>query len=202
MQVDTGPAFISKALEEWAHRNGVKRDVSRPGTPTDNPAIEACNRIEWISPGGLPPGITVENLLDEQWSRNPIILSILYEAGYVEAFGQGLNTVVMVLQANGMSEPVFRDTGASFMVIVYGRAKDNFVGGDLSTRLTTRQREIYEFIQTHKKIPARDIIERFGGRLDARTIQRDLQALIDAALIAREGWGRSILYYDPTAEEK
>ena len=41
--VDNGPEFTSKALDEWAHRRGVKLAFSRPGTPTDNPFIEAFN---------------------------------------------------------------------------------------------------------------------------------------------------------------
>jgi putative transposase len=41
--VDNGPEFISKALDAWAHRNGVRLAFSRPGTPTDNPFIEAFN---------------------------------------------------------------------------------------------------------------------------------------------------------------
>lgn len=41
--VDTGPEFISKALDAWAHENGVRLEFSRPGTPTDNPYIEAFN---------------------------------------------------------------------------------------------------------------------------------------------------------------
>lgn len=43
IQVDNGPEFVSKALDEWAHRNGVQLHFSRPGTPTDNPYIEAFN---------------------------------------------------------------------------------------------------------------------------------------------------------------
>jgi putative transposase len=41
--VDNGPEFTSKALDEWAHRRGVQLAFSRPGTPTDNPFIEAFN---------------------------------------------------------------------------------------------------------------------------------------------------------------
>jgi putative transposase len=41
--VDNGPEFTSKALDEWAHRRGVRLAFSRPGTPTDNPFIEAFN---------------------------------------------------------------------------------------------------------------------------------------------------------------
>jgi putative transposase len=41
--VDNGPEFTSKALDSWAHQRGVKLAFSRPGTPTDNPFIEAFN---------------------------------------------------------------------------------------------------------------------------------------------------------------
>ena len=41
--VNNGPEFVAKARARWAHQRGVKRAVSRPGTPTDNPCIEAFN---------------------------------------------------------------------------------------------------------------------------------------------------------------
>ena len=55
LQVDNGPEFTSHALDAWAHRRGVKLAFSRPGTPTDNPFIEAFN------------GRLREECLDQQW---------------------------------------------------------------------------------------------------------------------------------------
>ncbi len=43
IKCDNGPEFISKALDEWAYRNGVKLEFSRPGKPTDNAYIESFN---------------------------------------------------------------------------------------------------------------------------------------------------------------
>jgi len=43
IQVDNGPEFTSRALDEWAHRNGIQLQFSRPGKPTDNPFIESFN---------------------------------------------------------------------------------------------------------------------------------------------------------------
>lgn len=40
---DNGSEFISKAVDDWAHRNNVKLDFSRPAKPTDNPFIESFN---------------------------------------------------------------------------------------------------------------------------------------------------------------
>jgi putative transposase len=43
IKVDNSPEFTSRALDAWAHLNGVKLEFSRPGKPTDNPYIESFN---------------------------------------------------------------------------------------------------------------------------------------------------------------
>jgi putative transposase len=43
IQVDNGPEFISKALDNWAYENGVTLDFSRPGKPTDKTFVESFN---------------------------------------------------------------------------------------------------------------------------------------------------------------
>lgn len=40
IQCDNGTEFTSVALDHWAYRNHLQLDVSRPGKPTDNAAIE------------------------------------------------------------------------------------------------------------------------------------------------------------------
>lgn len=43
IQVDNGPEFTSKRLDQWAYFNGVELDFIRPGKPSDNGIIEAFN---------------------------------------------------------------------------------------------------------------------------------------------------------------
>ncbi len=43
LSVDNGPEYTSLALEQWAEKNQVVLDFSRPGKPTDNPFIESFN---------------------------------------------------------------------------------------------------------------------------------------------------------------
>lgn len=152
------------------------------------------NRIEWISPGGLPPGVTVENILHEQAARNAVILSVLYEAGFVEAFGQGLNTVVGVLEREGMSAPTFYDTGASFIVTVHGRPLDLFYGGATYTQLNETQRRILSLLRTRSGMTPRDIGAYFGDRA-RRSLQRDLRGLVEADLVITSGEGRALRYH-------
>ena len=75
------------------------------------------DRVEWSSPGRLPPGITETNLLSMRNARNAGLLTILYDAGFVEGYGMGLVTVVSVLNSEGLEPPQFRDlVGGAFMV--------------------------------------------------------------------------------------
>ncbi|WP_373281780.1 IS3 family transposase [Chitinolyticbacter meiyuanensis] len=43
IQVDNGPEFTSRALDEWAHRHGVKLQFIRLGKPVENAFIESFN---------------------------------------------------------------------------------------------------------------------------------------------------------------
>jgi len=43
IQVDNGPEFTSKALDQWAYRHGVQLDFIRPGKPVENAFIESFN---------------------------------------------------------------------------------------------------------------------------------------------------------------
>ncbi len=45
------------------------------------------DRLEISSPGGLPGFITLDNIVDEHFSRNPRIVSGLFQWGYIEELG-------------------------------------------------------------------------------------------------------------------
>jgi ATP-dependent DNA helicase RecG len=145
------------------------------------------DHIEWLSPGGLPPGVTVNNILMVQASRNPTILSILYEAGYVEAIGQGLDTVVTVLEREGMPPPHFEDDQLFFLVTVVGRPLDTFYSGDTYARLTDRQRRILAVIRARGEASSRDIAAQLAERTTQRSIQRDIKILLALGLIRTLG---------------
>jgi predicted HTH transcriptional regulator len=152
------------------------------------------NRIEWATPGGLPPRVTVENLLAAQVSRNPVILSIFYEAGYGEAFGQGLDTVVAVLKAEGQEPPEFVDTGESFVVRIFGRQLEVAVNtNELALILNSNQRRIFEEIRIRGVASPQDIRDALPAR-GPRSIQRDIERLIDLQLVEALGSARAIRY--------
>jgi ATP-dependent DNA helicase RecG len=155
------------------------------------------NRIEWSNPGGLPEGITVENMLKEQASRNPGILAILYDSGYVEAVGQGIDTVITVLDRASMAPPQFQDTGSSFRVTVHGHPLDLFTESDIYAKLNERQRRLLAFIRSRGETTPADVATLFSGAVGERTIQRDIRELAQAGMITVAGGrrGRGIRYH-------
>ncbi|PQV62449.1 Integrase core domain-containing protein [Abditibacterium utsteinense] len=43
IQVDNGPEFTGRALDEWEHKNQIKLHFIEPGKPTQNGVIESFN---------------------------------------------------------------------------------------------------------------------------------------------------------------
>ncbi len=150
------------------------------------------NRVEWISPGGLAAGVTVDNLLDIQTARNPILLTILHEAGLVEAYGQGLDTVVAVLRDEEMLPPGFRDVGAAFIVTVFGRQVDLLVPSGY-VPLTDAQRVLVALIQERHEVTFSELCAALPERSD-RSVQDDVRALVEASIVQRVGKTRAIRY--------
>ena len=66
-----------------------------------------AQRLEIVSPGGFPPGIGPENIIDQQNPRNRRIAEALVRVGLVERSGQGLNIMVETAIRQGKPLPNF-----------------------------------------------------------------------------------------------
>jgi ATP-dependent DNA helicase RecG len=70
------------------------------------------DRIEITSPGALQNSMTVEKMIAGQRSpRNPLIVGVLRDYGYVDARGMGVRTkVIPLMREQNQSEPEFQAT--------------------------------------------------------------------------------------------
>ncbi len=68
------------------------------------------HRLVVDSPGGFPPDITVENILDRQSPRNRRIADILARCGLVERSGQGMNLMFELSVKQAKALPDFKGT--------------------------------------------------------------------------------------------
>ncbi len=69
-------------------------------------------RLEVVNPGGLPPGITPENILDQQNPRNRRLAEALAKCGLIERSGQGMNLMFESAIRQGKALPSFVGTSA------------------------------------------------------------------------------------------
>jgi ATP-dependent DNA helicase RecG len=85
------PTFDEVAVRE-ALLNAVAHRDYRLGSSIF--VRQYARRLEIVSPGGFPPGITSENIADQQNPRNRRLAETLARAGLVERAGQGLNLMI------------------------------------------------------------------------------------------------------------
>lgn len=69
-------------------------------------------RLEVVSPGGFPPGITTDNVLDQQSPRNRRLAEALAKCGLIERSGQGMNLMFEHAIRQGKPLPSFAGTAA------------------------------------------------------------------------------------------
>ena len=103
------PTFDEVAVRE-ALLNAVAHRDYRLGGSTF--VRQYPHRLEIVSPGGLPSGITPQNILDQQNPRNRRLAEALAKCGLIERSGQGMNLMYESAIRQGKPLPSFAGTSA------------------------------------------------------------------------------------------
>ena len=143
------------------------------------------DRIEVVSSGGLPIGITAEEYLSGKLSvlRNRNLANVFYRLGFVEIFGTGV-TRIKQLYAESLIKPDFEVSENTIKIVlpVFG-ANDN---------LTEDEKVIYKFLSKTMLKPISEIAPYvpFGK---SKTTQL-LKAMGEKGVVEVEGKGRGTKY--------
>jgi len=82
-------------------------------------------KIEFVSPGGFPPGITPENILWKQHPRNRRIAEVFAKCGMVERSGQGANRMFELCARESKLPPDFSGTDDyEVFLTLHGKVQD------------------------------------------------------------------------------
>ncbi|AXK54207.1 RNA-binding domain-containing protein [Pseudomonas protegens] len=110
-------SYPSEALKEILVNAVLHRDYSL----NDDVHVRIFdNRIEIQSPGRLPGYMTVANLYDDRFSRNPNIVRMIHNLPNPvnHDIGEGLNTAKNELRKAGLVEPDFKEVANAFLVTI------------------------------------------------------------------------------------
>lgn len=109
--------YPAEALKEILVNAVIHRDYSL----NDDIHVRVFdNRVEVQSPGRLPGYMTLENLYDERFSRNPNVVRMLHNLPNPvnHDIGEGLDTAKNELKKAGLIDPEFSEKGNAFIVTI------------------------------------------------------------------------------------
>jgi len=150
------------------------------------------NQLEVTSPGGLPGPITVDNLLQARFSRNPIIVQVLADLGFVERLGYGLDRVVAVMRENLLPPPQFEETTGVFRVTLRNEPVEDLSQFQLEG-LNPRQVSALNYLAAHKRITNR-AYQELCPEVHPETLRRDLSDLVSRDVLIKIGEKKSTYY--------
>ena len=110
------PRFPQRVVREAIANALVHRDYTELGPVNVQVSDDA---LTVRSPGGLPPGITLDNMLYETAPRSPVLADAFKRAGLVDRAGKGIGDMYRALLTSGRGEPDYsRTTDHSVTVVI------------------------------------------------------------------------------------
>lgn len=144
------------------------------------------------NPGGLPTGLTVEDLRKphESRPRNKLIADAFFLIKYIEQFGTGIRRMIDECRAAGLPEPEFDSHGESFRTVFRKSVpvEQRFAG----IGLNERQMQAVRYAMERRRITLAEYAELV--RAPKRTLQRDLKELAQKGLLVKHGRAKATWY--------
>jgi ATP-dependent DNA helicase RecG len=151
------------------------------------------DRLEITSPGGLPAHITLDNIVEEHYSRNPRIVNGLYQWGYIEELGLGVDRMIEDMVAAGHLPPKFDATTYRFTVVLYNKKDQARAVPQWENNMNERQIKALEFLQREGAITNRDYRD-LCPHVGPETLRLDLADLVEKGVILKIGDKRGTRY--------
>ena len=178
------PTFNERAIREAVLNAIVHRDYRLSGSVF---VRQYPRRLEIVSPGGFPTGITEENILWKQLPRNRRIAEAIARCGLVERSGQGVNRMFEECIREGKLIPDFSGTDDyEVWVTLHGEVQDERflrflekVGRERLNSFITEDFLLLDLVHRDQVIPSR--------------LKHRIPYLIDQGVIELAGDSRCIL---------
>jgi len=180
------PTFDERAIREVLLNAVSHRDYRLSGSIFIR---QFQRRIEIVSPGGLPPGITPENILWQQNPRNRRLAEVLSKCGLIERAGQGYDMIFRECIRQSKPLPDFtRTDDHSVWITLLGEIQDpeflrflEAIGQERMASFGIDDLMVVDLIHRDQTIPAHlksriepllemGVIERLGRGLGTRLL--------------------------------
>jgi ATP-dependent DNA helicase RecG len=193
----------------------VHRDYFKSNRQTQIKIFD--DHIWFYNPGGLPKGISIEDLHSPHSSvpRNPLIANVMYRANFIEVWGSGIERISKEFQEAGLPEPEFKEEMDGFSVYFRKNAEtvETTEAGETETtekirpatgtelliediiknnNLNERQIRAVEYVIENGEISNK--IYRELNSISDVTAKRELKDLDSMKILKKSGKGRTTVY--------
>ena len=97
------------------------------------------DRVEVVSPGGLPAGMTEADLGVKSMPRNPLLFGMLYRMGVVENIGSGIRRIHELCREHGVAKPTI-DASEHWLTVTFPRPAGQVETEQIASAGTDRNR--------------------------------------------------------------
>lgn len=180
--------YPEEALREALMNSLVHRDYSFSASTL---VSIYDDRIEFVSVGGLPAGITLDDImLGLSVCRNPILAAVFYRLQLIEAYGTGMPKIMKAYAGTGMA-PRIEVTSNAFKITLpnrnEGRIEDTVPGESKSN-----EERILDLIAQKGQVARGDVDQLLD--VSQTTSSRILKRMAAEGMIYQEGSGKKTKY--------
>lgn len=151
-----------------------------------------ADRLEVHSPGGLPGYITVDNIVEEHFSRNPRVVGGLFHWGYIEELGLGVDRMIEEMVQQGHPPPTFDAKPYAFTVRLYN-VRQRAAAPAWTENMNERQARAVNYIRQNGAITNREY-RQLCTDVSAETLRLDLADLVKKGVLLKVGSKRGTYY--------
>lgn len=185
----TTPEYPSFAWQEAIVNAVAHRDYSITGKATQVRLFD--DRLEVESPGKLPGHVRLDNLAQERFSRNPQIVRVLIEFGYMKDIGEGIDRMIAEMSRFELPAPEFSEPDYSFTVTLKNASSHATI-----PVLEAPGDRLHQYLRQHRWISSQEYQRLFA--VDRQTAWRQLNRLVREGDLMRDGRGRYTRYGLPS----
>ena len=150
------------------------------------------NRIEIISPGTFPEGVSP----DEPTHKpvNPTLSQFMFDVGFIERYGAGIRMMQRLCREWGNKAPRYEFHPIETKIIFDSPIQENtFIEiDDISEQLNERQKNAFFFVQRYGQIATKEYVEI--NNISRKIAYQELKDMTDKGLLSIIGKGRGSRY--------
>lgn len=194
----TGRFQIVPEYPEFAWLEGIVNAVTHREYGMTGSYIKVSmfdDRLEILSPGKLPSIVTIDNIRDTRFSRNPRIARVMTEFGWVRELNEGVKRIYEDMEDFFLEEPMYSEPEQSVKLVLKNnivmrtmRQSDRTIeniGDDIWDKLDDLERKILVYMGSRTTVTRAELEQHINR--SGRTVGARLNHLMEMGLVKRNG---------------